>query len=122
MTVHTETAPRSRDGRARREALWSLAMLPVFAVWTIAFVVLSGVVAEWVGLQTQGGEVVYIEAWLPWLAVSFLWVLPLVVGLVLAVRALRSGVGSLAKVALGAHLVALLLALGPSILDRLLHL
>jgi hypothetical protein len=97
-------------------------MLPVFAVWTIAFVVLSGVVAEWVGLQTQGGEVVYIEAWLPWLAVSFLWVLPLVVGLVLAVRALRSGVGSLAKVALGAHLVALLLALGPSILDRLLHL
>ena len=76
----------------------------------------------WVGLETQGGEVVYIEAWLPWLAVSFTWVLPLVVGLVLAARAVREGVGALAKVALGAHVVTLLLALGPSVVDRLLHL
>ena len=123
MTVPTQTPPRqATHARGRRASIWSLAMLPVFTVWTAAFILLSGVVAGWLGLQTQGGEVVYLEEWLPWIAATLLWALPLVIGVGLAVQGLRRGAGTIAKVALGFNGIALLLMVGPSLIDRFLHL
>lgn len=112
--LQTRRAPADRLGRA---SAW---MLAVFVLWTAAFIGLSGVVSQWLGVATESGETPYIEAWLPWLAVTLLWVAPLVVGIVLAVMAVRRGAGALAKVALGIHLVILLGTVGPAMLDRLL--
>ncbi|MDF2091280.1 hypothetical protein P0Y31_02900 [Knoellia sp. 3-2P3] len=93
-----------------------------FAVWTAAFIGLSGVVGEWLGAEVEGGEVAYIEAWLPWLAASLLWVLPLVAGVVLGVKAVRTGAGRAGKAALVLNTLILVLMVGPSLIDRLLHL
>jgi hypothetical protein len=123
MTVPTQTPlRRTTHAQGRRASVWSLVMLPVFAVWTVAFILLSGVVAGWLGLQTQGGEVVYLEEWLPWIAASILWALPLMIGVGLAVQGLRRGAGTIARVALGVNGIALLLMVGPSLIDRFLHL
>ncbi len=123
MTVPTQTPSRTTThAQGRRASVWSLVMLPVFAVWTVAFILLSGVVARWLGLQTQGGEVVYLEDWLPWVAAALLWTLPLVIGVALAVQGLRRGAGAIATVALGANGILLLFMVGPSLIDRFLHL
>jgi hypothetical protein len=97
-------------------------MLVVFALWTAAFIGLSGVVGEWLGAQMEGGQVAHIEAWLPWFAVTLVWVLPLVVGLVLGVQAVRAGAGRAGKAAVVLNSLILGLMVGPPLLDRLLHL
>jgi hypothetical protein len=107
---------------AERFARWSFGMLVAFALWTAAFIGLSGVVGEWLGAEVEGGEVAYIEAWLPWLAVSLLWVLPLVAGVVLGVKAVRAGAGQPGKAAVVLNTLILVLMVGPSLIDRLLHL
>lgn len=123
MTVPTQNPSRQTTHvRGRRASVWSLAMLPVFAVWTVAFILLSGVVAGGLGLQTQGGEVVYLEEWLPWIAASLLWALPLVIGVGLAVHGLRRGAGTIATVALCLNGVVLLIMVGPSLIARFLPL
>ena len=123
MTVDTPTPSRRTEDRApARRAHWSLAMLPVFAVWTIAFIGLSGLVAQWLGQASTAGEVVYIESWLPWLAVTLTWVAPLVAGVVLGVQAVRRGAGRVGWVGLATNAAVLLLMTGPPLLDRLLHL
>ena len=108
--------------RAERFGRWSFGMLVAFALWTAAFIGLSGVVGEWLGAEVEGGEVAYIDAWLPWLAVSLLWVLPLVIGVVLGVKAVRAGAGRAGKAALVLNTLVLVLMVGPSLIDRLLHL
>ena len=126
MTVQTRghqnhhRTPEQHD--AERFARWSFGMLVAFALWTAAFIGLSGVVGEWLGAEVEGGEVAYIEAWLPWLAVSLLWVLPLVAGVVLGVKAVRAGAGREGKAALVLNTLILVLMVGPSLIDRLLHL
>ena len=107
---------------AERLARWSFGMLVAFGLWTAAFIGFSGRVGEWLGAEVEGGEVAYIEAWLPWLAVSLLWVLPLVAGMVLGVQAVRTGAGRAGKAALVLNTLILVLMVGPSLLDRLLHL
>jgi hypothetical protein len=98
-------------------------MLAVFAVWTLAFVFLSGPVAGALGAPTSGGEVAYIDRWLPWIAVTALWVMPLLVGVGLALDARRRArADGLARTALIVHAVAIVAVTGPSVLDRLLHL
>ena len=127
MTVqtrgHHQNHHRTPEQRhAERLARWSFGMLVAFALWTAAFIGLSGVVGEWLGAEVEGGEVAYIEAWLPWLAVSLLWVLPLVAGMVLGVKAVRAGAGRSGKAALVLNTLILVLMVGPSLIDRLLHL
>ena len=127
MTVQTRGQHQNHhrtpeQQHAERLARWSFGMLVAFALWTAAFIGLSGVVGEWLGAEVEGGEVAYIEAWLPWLAVSLLWVLPLVAGLVLGVQAVRAGAGRAGKAALVLNTLILVLMVGPSLVDRLLHL
>ena len=109
--------------RASRWARGSFWMLVVFAVWTVAFVVGSGPVAELLGADLQtSGEVAYIEAWLPWTAVTALWVLPLIVGVALGVVARRRGSGTIAWVGIGMNLVVLAAVVAPATIDRLVNL
>ncbi|HEY7718375.1 MAG TPA: hypothetical protein VH915_06420 [Pedococcus sp.] len=123
MTVDTPTPSRRTEARSPlRRAYWSLAMLPVFVGWTLAFILLSALVAQWLGQATAGGEVPYIESWLLWLAVTLAWVAPLVVGVVLGAKAVRRGAGRAGWVALATNAGVLLLMTGPPLLDRLLHL
>lgn len=114
------TAHASR--RAEQEARLSWWMVATFAVWTVAFVLLSGPVAEALGFPTSGGEVMYIQRWVPWIGVTVLWVLPLLVGIGLAADARRRGHGGQARAALIVESILLLGATGPALLDRLLHL
>ena len=98
-------------------------MLAVFAAWTLAFVAASGPVARLLGSPTSGGEVVYIEQWAPWIGVTALWLLPLLVGIGLALDAHRRDRGAaLPRVALVVHGVVIVAATGPALLDRLLYL
>lgn len=117
MTTELQVRSARPGDRLGRASAW---MLAVFVVWTAMFIGLSGPVSQWLGVATENGEAPYLEAWLPWLAVSLLWVAPVLVGLVLAVKALRRGAGALAKVALALHLLVLLGTVGPAMVDRLL--
>ena len=120
---HQPTPDASIGIIARREARISLWMLAVFAGWTGAFVVLSSRVAAALGAPMSDGEVVYIEQWAPWIAVTIVWLLPLLVGIGLALDARRrAGEDALARTALVVHCVVVVGATGPALLDRLLHL
>lgn len=121
-TLTVSRPPAETDRSARRLASASYWMVAVFAAWTIVFVVASGPVAELFGQATEAGEVVYLDAWLPWLAVTLLWVLPLVAGVVLAVLATTRRVGGYAWGALVVNAAILFLMVGPPLLDRILHL
>lgn len=117
------TAGPSRHRTARREARISLWMLAAFAVWTVVFVVASGPVARLIGAPTSGGDVVYLREWVPWTVVTIVWLLPLLVGIGLALDAKRrDGREPLARAGLLANAVIVLAVTGPSLLDRLLHL
>lgn len=125
MTVRTTGRRRYDSGQrshAERLARWSLGMLVVFAGWTGAFVGLSGVVGRWLGAEMTDGDVAYLTGWLPWAAVTLLWVLPLVVGVVLGTRAVRAGAGPTGKAALVMNGLILVLVVVPPLTDRLLHL
>lgn len=72
MNTVVHVAPAAR--RDTRIALW---LLPVFAAWVLGFIVL--------------GPEGYLEDWLPWLGAMLLSILPVVIGLVFAIRGLRMG-------------------------------
>ncbi len=116
----TDPAVFGDAGRARRLAKLSLWMLVVFAAWTVVYIFLAGPVAESFGIAT--GAEGYVESWLPWIAVTLLWVAPLLAGAVLAARALALGAGRLGWIGLAANVVALLALTVPSLVDRLMHL
>jgi hypothetical protein len=98
-------------------------MLAVFAAWTVVFIAGSGTVADWLGVPTSGGEVLYLKAWVPWTVVTVLWLLPLLVGLGLALDARRRDrQESLPRVAALVHAGVMAVMAGPALLDRLLHL
>ena len=119
MNVQTSTgiAP-VQQGRARTQAKAALAMLAVFAGWTALFIGFSGVVGDWLGLETRNGEVVYIEAWLPWIGVLLAWVWPLLVGIGLAWRAHHRGAGRLATVSGLLNAAVLAVVTVPALVDR----
>lgn len=107
----------------RRRVWLSLSMLAVFVPWTVLFIVLSGPVAELLGAPVSGGEVAYVEAWVPWIVITVVWLLPLLVGLGLALASRRRDPrDGLARVALVLHAVLMVVVAGPALLDRLLHL
>jgi hypothetical protein len=119
--MHLTAPPPHSAHRARQEAKTSLWMLGVFALWTAAFIVLSPVVAQWFGVETQGGEVPYIENWFGWVFTTLVWVAPLLAGLGLAWDAGRRGARNLARTALIVNAVVLIVLVVPSLLDRLVN-
>jgi hypothetical protein len=119
MSITTQR-PGQRDHganeqRSRNEARASVIMLAVFVPWTIGFILLSG----WLS-GAKGGEVGYIRAWLPWLGVTTLWVLPLLAGLGLGLHARRRAGGRLALIGIWFNAVALAVVTLPSLADRLI--
>lgn len=124
MTNQTARPPKAQlRPEARRFARLSLWMFPVFILWTIVYIVTSGPIAKLIGADTEpSGEVHYIEAWLPWIGVSLLWVLPLVAGIVLAVVARAKGAGRMAWLGLALNAFVLVFAIGPALIDRFLNL
>lgn len=65
-------------------------MLAVFVVWTILFILLSEPVVRFVfGFEpAKPGDTFYVEAWGPWIAITLVWLAPVVAGLVLAFHGL----------------------------------
>lgn len=86
-------------------------MLAVFAVWTGAFIAVSGLLA--------GGDVPYLRAWLPWIGATLLWVLPLIIGTLLGVDAVRRGGGRLARLGTGLNVLLLVFLAAPSLISRI---
>lgn len=99
-------------------------MLAVFVVWTIMFILLSEPVVRFVfGFEpAKPGDTFYVEAWGPWIAITLVWLAPVVAGLVLAVVAVRRGAGVLGWSALVFHGLLLLVFTVPNIIERLLTL
>ena len=125
MTTHHpgRTHDPASVHRPRIQALTSVWMLAVFAVWTGAFVALSGPIARVFGVETPGGEVPYIENWFGWSALTLLWAAPLIAGVAFAWNSLRRNPGQwLARVGLSVNGVLLVVVVGAPLLDRLLHL
>ncbi len=106
---------------ASRWAQGSFWALAVFALWTVAFVVASGPLAQVLGSDVQPtGEVAYIEGWAPWIGITVLWVLPLLVGIALGVVARVRGCGTIALVGIGMNVAVLLFVVVPAVVDRIL--
>lgn len=99
-------------------------MLAVFAAWTVLVILLSEPMQRLLFgfTPSRPGDTFYIEAWGPWIAITLAWLLPVVIGLVLAVLALRARAGAAAWAALGVHGVLLLGLTVPNVIDRLLTL
>ncbi|MHB1434096.1 MAG: hypothetical protein ACYCVZ_18520 [Streptosporangiaceae bacterium] len=100
-----------RTGPGRGAAVASLAMLAVFAVWTAAFIAISGWMA--------GGDVPYLRAWLPWLGATLAWTLPLLAGVMLGAVAIRHGGGRLARLGLVLNAALLVILVLPNLIGRL---
>ena len=83
----------------------SLLMPVLFVLVTVAFVALS--------------DGTYVEAWVPWTALTLLWLSPWLAGLVLAVRAHAAGAGHVAGAALLVNALGLVLFGVPALVDRL---
>ena len=125
MTTHHpgRTHDPASIHRPRIQALTSVWMLAVFAVWTGAFIALSAPVARLFGVETPGGEVPYIENWFGWGAVTLLWAAPLIAGVAFAWHSLGLMPGQwLARVGLSVNGVLLVVVVGAPLLDRLLNL
>lgn len=110
------TEPTASAEAARKLAKLSLWMLVVFAVWTLIYIFAAGVVTDLFGWAGEDG---YVDAWLPWITVTLVWVAPLIVGVVLAARALTMHAGRLAWIGLLANTLGLLFVTVPSLVDRL---
>jgi len=124
MTVQSAGPSRAHVRlTASRWVQGSFWMLAVFALWTVAFVVASGPLAQVLGADIQPtGEVTYIEGWAQWIGVTVLWVLPLLVGIALGVVARVRGCGTIAWVGIGMNVAVLLFVVVPAVVDRILTL
>lgn len=119
MTGQTEWATNGDQPSASRSARWSLWMLPAFVVWTIAYTVVATVLHRLFGEDPVRGEPLPVQGLWPWLALTALWVLPLVVGLGLAVYAVARAAGRRGWIALALNAGALVLVLTPAVIDRI---
>lgn len=116
----TDPAVSGDAGRARRLAKLSLWMLVVFAAWTVVYMFAADPVARLLGYGSDvPGEVVYVEAWLPWIGITLLWLAPVIVGLVLAGIAAKRGGGRLAWWGIGIHGLLLAFFTIPNVIERL---
>lgn len=99
-------------------------MLAVFVVWTVlASLFTEPVLRLLFGFApSEPGDTFYVEAWGPWIAITLLWLAPVVVGLVLAVIAAQRGAGKVAWGALAVHGVLLLGFTVPNVIERLVTL
>ncbi|QGU04183.1 hypothetical protein [Corynebacterium comes] len=115
---------RNPSEAARRLARLSLWMLLVFVVWTIIFILATEPMQRILFGFTPShpGDTFYIEAWGPWIATTLVWVIPLIVGLVLAVLAAMRGAGKLAWSGIAIHGLLLAFFIIPNVIDRLINL
>lgn len=98
-------------------------MLPVFVVWTVIYIFAAEEVTRLLGHGPSApGEVYYIEAWIPWIITTLLWLAPVVVGLVLALVGVRHGEGRLAWVGVAIHGLLLAFFTIPNVIERILTL
>lgn len=70
---------------------------------------------------SEPGDTYYIEAWGPWIAITLLWLIPLMVGLALAVIATTRGAGKLAWLGIVIHGLLLAFFVTPNVIDRLIN-
>lgn len=96
-------------------------MLPIFAVWTVAFILLTEPMQRILFGFTPSspGDTFYVEAWGPWIAITLVWLAPVVAGLVLALVAAVRRAGKRAWWALGVHGLLLAFFIIPNVIDRL---
>ena len=99
-------------------------MLPAFVAWSAIFILLSEPMLRLVFGFTPShpGDTFYLEAWGPWIALTLLWLAPLLAGLALAVIAVKRRAGKLAGWAMAVHGLLLLSFTVPNIIQRLLTL
>lgn len=117
QTEWTTTAEETPTGC--RWARWSLWMLPAFVVWIIAYTVIARVLDRVLGEDPLRGDALLVQGLLPWLGLTALWVLPLAIGIGLALYALARAAGRRGWIALALNAVALLLVLTPAVVDRI---
>ena len=99
-------------------------MLPTFAAWTVLFIVASEPILTIVFGFTSSipGETFDIEEWGPWSAVTTVWLVPVLIGLVSSSIALRRGAGKAAWASLAVHLAIFVFLTVPNIIERFLFL
>jgi hypothetical protein len=113
--------PNTAPAPARRLVLASWVMLPVFVVWTLLFIFFSRPLVGLIfGFEAGGpGDTFYVEAWGPWIAITLVWLAPVVAGVVLAALAVRSGARKVAWGALIVHGLLFAALTVPNIVERL---
>jgi hypothetical protein len=121
MNSHDETGG-ARGWRSLVRLSWW--MLPTFGAWTALFIFASEPILSVVFGFTPSipGESFYIEEWGPWIAVTIIWLAPVLVGQVSAAIALRRNAGKSAWVPLALHLVIFVFLTVPNIVERILFL
>ncbi len=99
-------------------------MLPAFAAWTIVYIFASEPILSLVFGFTPSipGESFYIEEWGPWIAVTIVWLSPIVTGLVSSAMAIRRCAGKAAWTPFVIHLVIFVFLTVPNIIERILFL
>lgn len=104
-----------------RLAWW---MLPVFVAWTLVAIFATEPILSLVFGFTPAtpGETFYLEDWGPWVAVTLVWLAPLVIGVAAAIRAIRRGAGKWAWVALVIHSLLFVAFTVPNVIERILFL
>jgi hypothetical protein len=104
-----------------RLAWW---MFPAFAVWTVVFIFASEPILSIVFGFTPSvpGETFYIEDWVPWIAVTMIWLVPILIGLTSSSIALRRGAGKSARTPFLIHLALVIFLTVPNIIERVLFL
>lgn len=99
---------------------WS--MFAVFAVWTAVYIVASEPVLTAVFGFTPSapGDTFYITEWGPWIAVTLVWLVPILAGIVSATVALRRGAGKQAWIPLVIHVALFLFFTIPNVIERIM--
>jgi hypothetical protein len=99
-------------------------MLPTFAAWTVLFIFASEPILSTVFGFTPSipGETFYIKEWGPWIAVTMVWLVPVLIGLASSAIALRRGAGKAAWVPFVVHLTMFGFVTVPNIIERILFL
>lgn len=121
MNEHNRLSGAPRWRLLVRLSWW---MFPAFAAWTAIFIFASEPILAIVFGFTPSvpGETFYIEDWGPWIAVTVIWLVPILIGLASSSIALRRGAGKAALFPLLIHLAVFVFLTVPNIIERALSL
>ena len=120
MSSQTEWAAEAQTSAAGKRwstrALW---MLLVFVVWSVLCTIVAWIVHAIIDPEPVRGEPLPVESFGSWLTFLLILIIPLVLGLAMAVYAVAREGGRRAKVAAILHLGMLVLVLTPALIDRI---